>query len=58
MELERKEIRTILYCCWKRGLKGRQIAKDIIVTERTCQNWVKQFNKGNFDFEEWEDQAA
>ena len=46
-----KEIRTILYYCWKRGLNGRQMAKEVnqtfedtILTERTCQNWVKQFN--------------
>ena len=43
MELEKKEIRTILYYCWKRGLH---------VTEKACQNWVKQFNNGNFDFED------
>ena len=35
------------------GFKWKnQTFENIIVTERTCQNWVKQFNNGNFDFED------
>lgn len=55
MELRREDRRTVMYYCWKRGLSAASMAEEMCatlgegtVTERTCLNWIKKFDAGNF----------
>lgn len=59
MELNRKDLRKIIYYGWMRGLNASAIANEMceslgenIVTSRTCLNWITKFNAGDFDVNE------
>lgn len=61
MEFTQSDVRKLIYYGWIRGLNGVRIAEEIngalgdsTVTERTCQNWTKQFKDGVFNFEDKE----
>lgn len=59
MELDRVNLRVIVYYCWKRGLHPPDICKGIndslgdgSISVRTCQNLVNNFSPGDFDVTE------
>jgi histone-lysine N-methyltransferase SETMAR len=56
MELDRSQLRTIVYYCWKRNMNPPAICKEVndvlgdhSISLRTCQNFVHNFLSGDFD---------
>lgn len=59
MNFNREDVRKLIFYCWKRKLSAVDIAKEInntlgegTTTSRTCSNWVKKFENGNFEVNE------
>lgn len=59
MNLDRQDIRKLIYYCWKRGLSNPEIENEInetlrkdIVSKRTCERWVSKFIGGDFGIQD------
>jgi len=59
MNLSQRDIRMMIYYCWKRNLNPPAICKEMnaalgsgAVIESTCRRWVTRFNNGNFNVED------
>ena len=55
MEFSREEVRKLIFYCWKRGLNASKVSLEIklilgdgVTSKRTCRDWIKKFEIGDF----------